>query len=350
MKIILCILSRNNTILQIENTINKMSADKCSVILMDCYERQCGWLSRVAYRCGYRGKKRKYNEKRKKRLINNIAGADAVLFVNLPDSAFSNDDILDIRLACNENNCRMITWIIDPLKGNVSLLPFIKCFDDVFSYEYDDVKWMNEYGILAQYCPVGYQNAYDVGMDENIEKDIDVLFVGTPYKNRLRILEYLAESQTAKNWKLKFIGPFYKYWWKRVLFKIKHPILYKYVENAYLTGDEIVAAYRRSNICLNIHTENATSLNPRSYEIMATKSFELVDARKNYDEFIEGKDLICFNDCDEMIKLIKYYLFNKEQLRCIADNGYKKVKKNRKMVDSLSFVLRNFIKRRLDEI
>lgn len=44
-------------------------------------------------------------------------------------------------------------------------------------------------------------------------------------------------------------------------------------------------------------------------------------------DFIDGKDLITFNNSNELKNKIEYYLNNEEERLIIAENGYKSVQK-----------------------
>ena len=41
--------------------------------------------------------------------------------------------------------------------------------------------------------------------------------------------------------------------------------------------------YQRSKICLNIHGNGSTGVNPRTFEILACGAMEMVDVRGDYD-------------------------------------------------------------------
>lgn len=157
------------------------------------------------------------------------------------------------------------------------------------------------------------------------EKNIDIFFMGSPFKNRLCILEALAKRAERKKWKLKIIGPFYdkKYPWKKYVFAKKYPHVNKFLENRVIRSEEANEFYAESKICLNIHDARHKCLNPRSFDILAAGAFEMVDVRERYTGDIQpGKALVEFTDIEDLSGKIEYYLQNDEERKKIAKYGY----------------------------
>lgn len=198
---------------------------------------------------------------------------------------------------------------------------------------------MNDSGINCNYVPVGYNDSYHIS--EGVKRDIDISFVGTPYKNRLKLLEKVAEAALQNQWNFKVYGPFFEqpYFWKPFVFKFAYPALSHFVQNVTFTPTQINEIYNKSKIVINIHNNENKGVNPRSFEIIASGAMQLLDAREDYDIIRPGKDAAIYHDSDELIGQIAYYLSHDAEREKIARLGHESVQMKRSMVDSLRTML-----------
>lgn len=193
----------------------------------------------------------------------------------------------------------------------------------------------------AYYLPDGYNKEFEF-KGINPHPLYDVSFVGYPYLNRLALFDELSELALKNNWQLAFFGPFWeeKYIWKKHFFKIKHPNLSKFVFNGRITPKKAAEIYRNSRICLNIHKENHKGLNNRTFEILATGSFQIMDVRSDYAGLITpGKDLAIYHSAEELKNLIHYYLDHEDERLAIAKNGCKAVTQKLSMATCIAKAL-----------
>lgn len=234
---------------------------------------------------------------------------------------------------------KTVCWFVDSVSDHPEILDFVKLFSKVYVFEQNDIAYLNHMHIKGTYLPVGYNDAFfDI---ERAPKSIDILFIGSPFHNRLILLEKLASIANKKNWKLKIIGPFYdsSYPWKKLIFKKKFPCINRYLENRRISSEESAKLYARTKICLNIHDNRHKSPNPRTYEILATGSFEIIDHRKYWDVLTPGKDIIEYNNIKDLITKIDLYLTDNDLREKIASNGQKCIIKNRSLKMSLQKIL-----------
>ena len=340
-KVLLCIQLHNDKILNLTKELKKISVN-VDTFYMDTYEIKANKYEKVILKCGVKRFKEKYIENRKTIFWQLVKcnNPNIILFVNLPDDIFSLRDVECMKEYSNAHNITMVTWIVDPLRANMDLIPYINKFNKVFSYEKRDVDWLQNIGIRAGFCPVGYNEAYNTAITE-IEKNnktIDILFIGTLYKNRINILNNLAKAAYKYNWNLVIYGPCYEHWWKKMLFKRKYPILFKYINNQMLTSQQCARLYRKAKVGLNIHVEGAEGLNPRSYEILATGTLEMLDARRYYYGIRPNVDCIVYKDCNELIEKCTRYI-NDDMARVkIIQNGMDYIK-NMNMKEILKKVI-----------
>ena len=318
MKVMYAMTTRNDQILRIGHALVQMQHE-CRMFSMDHYHATCTYIQKKLDEMGWKRGHEVYISRKRQEfqcLLNDFQ-PEVILFVNFSSEFFTKEE-----LAVLAKQRRIVFWFVDELAGRADLEAYLPPYD-VFVYEKDDVEYLrSKYAMNAHYCPVGYNDAYAEVC--RIDKTIDVSFVGSPFKRRLKLLEYLAEQARRNHWKMEFYGPFYemKYFWKKWIFKKKYPFLSEYVHNGSVSSQEAANIYARSKICLNIHGEANRSLNPRTFEILATGSFELVDAHTDYFGLVQPEqDLDCFSDAETLSTKVKFYLEHESEREKIAVQG-----------------------------
>lgn len=334
MRIYVIITSRNEAILRIEETLNIMGVDVKKFLYDSFQQAHKYWYNKTIKNIGQEEKiKQKWYINQNKRLVQDIEqwNPDEILMIG---HYISNDFI-------NKYADKIKMWFIDDAE-NFPITCELRRIR-LYTYNQSGMIYFYKNGLNAKYCPVGYNFAYEKKAISNVKQDIDISFIGTPYRERLKILEPVAEVAKKYNWNMKIYGPFfeYPYFWKRLFFPIKYPALSSYKINKILKSQEVAQIYQRSKICLNLHENGNTGTNPRTYEILGAGAFEMIDKRKYYDILQPGKDLIDFCDTSDLIKKIKYYLSNEKERERIALSGHMKVWKKRRMMDSLNYLINN---------
>ena len=144
----------------------------------------------------------------------------------------------------------------------------------------------------------------------------DVAFVGSPYPNRLEVLQALAHCDLA------IWGPSFR--WREYFGR------YPFLRRAYrgeAPGPDAARVYNASKINLNIHDtfQCNTSVNNRTFQILASGGFELVDDRERlYRLFEVGRDLVSFRTPAEAAERAGYFLEHEAELAAIGRSGLQK--------------------------
>jgi spore maturation protein CgeB len=101
----------------------------------------------------------------------------------------------------------------------------------------------------------------------------------------------------------------------------------RYEGRALLTGSEYVKAHRAAKICLNpIDPLDLPGHNQRTFEVPACRAFPLVKRTEEVLAFFrEGESVACFDDADELVSKVRYYLARPDERRRIADAAYQAV-------------------------
>ncbi|MDH6314014.1 spore maturation protein CgeB [Parabacteroides sp. PFB2-10] len=214
-----------------------------------------------------------------------------------------NGDILEPdTIRYFKTRAKVAIWMLDGLSRHPRSEALAPLVDAYFCFEQDDVETLHRKGIFAHFLP----QACDISIYHplDVEKDIDILFVGALYGYPKRI-EYLkAVVDHFQDKKIEIYGvykPIYKNPLKW-LFREKRAI-YK---NKNISPEEVNRLYSRAKICLNIHHEQSTNgANPKVFEIAGAGAFQLVDGNPYIESLFPNKEIGFFYSSDELIQLIE---------------------------------------------
>jgi spore maturation protein CgeB len=195
-----------------------------------------------------------------------------------------------------------------------------------------DVVFTNERTSMATFADLChevhyYQHAHDpaqhyVESEPNEEADgipcrHDVVFVGTGFEERCDLL-------AAVNWEGIDLGLYGA--WGLLGSRSK---LRKYVRGGITPNDQAARLYRNAKIGLNLHrtsigygrgvahVKNAESINPRCYELAATGTFTVTDARAEVAEVFGGA-MPTFDSPQRLEAIIRHYLAHEDERRRLA--------------------------------
>mgnify|MGYP003646190778 CR=1 FL=1 len=163
-------------------------------------------------------------------------------------------------------------WWMDPITTLYALpemLEKAKIVHAVITGVKNTIDVFEKYNDKVYYVPEGFDSEVDKPHD--LEKEIDVVFIGSLHGERKRLLEELS-----------------------------YPV--KHISNAY--GPEHAKTISKSKICLNFSTAGGTS---------------------------DGEDLVIFKDISDLREKIIFYLDNPAKRGIISQSGHKKVQKFNRM-------------------
>lgn len=242
---------------------------------------------------------------------------DCVLFIK---GTFVKKETLD----AIKSQSKIILWMMDSIYRYRDAYNNIDSFDAKFMFEESDVKRLKEENIDSVFLPMAADENNYFPIDHT-EKDIDVLFVGKLYENRLKMFNRLIKRFPELNIKiygqytaLKRPGSFFEYY----LTDRKN-----YFTNSFVSPQDLNKLYSRSKIALNIHhAQSQTGCNPRVFEILASKTFQLVDENLYIKQnFVEKNLLAGYTKEEELFEQIEHYLKHEQERKKIAENGYENV-------------------------
>ena len=206
-------------------------------------------------------------------------------------------------------------------------------------------RWIASFSWL----PLGVNSIdYDPNLTEediyHKERDIDVIYVGTPspsrvsrvmeLKKRLNIRLYGGGWQffelTGRCW------PFAIWLYKRARWMERLYPFQRVKKATFLPRSDLIPTYQRTKIGINIHLSYGPS-NMRMYQLLANGVMQICDCPEGLGQVFEvGKEVVVYHSVDEAVKLIKYYLEHDDERKEIAAAGFRRVMQDYKRVDIFS--------------
>lgn len=168
-----------------------------------------------------------------------------------------------------------------------------------------------KYGWL--YLPHAYDPAIHQPGDA-VQKDIDVVFVGTGWPERIALFE--AVDWTGIDFRVYGLWP---------MLSATSPLRRYYIEGC-VKNEETVALYRRAKVCINLHRhgDGAVSLNPRAYELAAVGSCCVTDVRKDGVDLF-GPSMPTFSTAEELSGHVRGLLNDAGARQWCADEARRRV-------------------------
>lgn len=208
-------------------------------------------------------------------------------------------------------------------------IPMCTYFDYIFTIDQAALEHYKRLGHVQVYhLPLGTDPEVFHSTMVSEEFTSDICLVGVPYSNRIELIEFLLKRT---DYQIQLVG---KGWgrhnneWKKKL------NLDLDLVNARVRPETVVKYYNGSKIILNIHrpfdekyNKNrngiiAKSINNRTFDVASCEAFQLIDSKEelaNY--FEEGEEIISFQDKNDLLEKIYYYIENEEDRKQIAKNA-----------------------------
>ncbi|MBP2656495.1 MAG: hypothetical protein H6Q73_4064 [Firmicutes bacterium] len=336
MKILVTGENHFNHVYSVVKSCKQLNHEVSFINMVDFFFK-CNYVEKKLYKFGVKSLRDNYNNTWNKNFITTCQQfkPDIVLAIN--------GAVLDIPTLelLRSLKVKLILWLFDGRKRITEHEHKMIYYDKIYCFEEYDIPYFQEkYKLKVQYCPVGYESDIYSPAD-TLNRNIDISFIGSPSQNRIETLQQVAEYASQKSLNMQVYGKWWndKYFWKKTLFARQNPHLEKYINNFELPAAKAADIYRHSKICLNINISEHLGINPRTFEILGTKSFQLMDTKKSTNIIRPGIDLITYNtDCDLLDK-IDYYLANDKERTEIANNGYNWVKENFTMTQMVKSIL-----------
>lgn len=230
----------------------------------------------------------------------------------------------------------IILWVMDSIFSLKETYENIDLYDYRFMFEKTDVDKLKKRGIKSWFLPSA--------LDESVyypvlipKKDIDLLFVGGIDSKRQIILENLIEDFPKLN--IQFFGIYIGRIIRKRHIKYYFKGYKKYFKNKTISPSEVNKLYSKTKIAINIHREQSKyGCNQRFFEILGTKTFQLVDSNKFIDDVFPDK-VVSYVSYEDLKDKIKKYLFDESSRSIIVEKGYQEVINNHTFLKRVMYVL-----------
>ena len=174
--------------------------------------------------------------------------------------------------------------------------------DALFCFENDDVQWYARQGKKAYFLP----QACDCGIYRplGLEKDIDIVFVGTLYTSRKRRRTTEALCRRFPELKIEVYG-LYRPWYKGLLKCLTRPRKDVFL-NRNVNAAQANELYNRARIALNIHQEfQKDGANPRVFEICGSGAYQICDRNPYVESLFPDGEIGLYSTEEELFSLVE---------------------------------------------
>jgi len=154
------------------------------------------------------------------------------------------------------------------------------------------------------------------------EKKYDVTFVGTPYGQRLEILNQLCKLALEKDIRVALVGKYWHRGYRKLAFRLSYPYIYRFVlKNGVMDPKNVNLLYNQSKVVLNHHIDmNGEAVNCRLFDIAGAGALQLVENRKMRPEtFRPGEEVVTYASVEELKAKADYFVKNPVEAQKIAN-------------------------------
>lgn len=158
-----------------------------------------------------------------------------------------------------------------------------------------------------------------------IPRDIDIIFIGALYIGKMPIL---AKVKKAFGRRFQMYG----------LSTIRRNVYFnaKYGLPGWIRPipfEKYVSFYQRAKIGVNVHNRGPYSVgNYRLFDLAGNGVMQISDGGEYLNDFFKiGEEIVGYEDADDLIEKVGYYLEHDEERKEIAVNGYRRVMKDHRI-------------------
>jgi spore maturation protein CgeB len=217
-----------------------------------------------------------------------------------PDIVFiiKGDSIFEETIS-HMKSSKNVLWMLDGIDYYPQSIKLLDKMDAVFLFEKTDVEKVRRINKNAFYLPPSFDD--HIFRNLHLEKDIDILFIGTLYDSRVKTLEKLHQQFP----KLKLKVYCKRYWFYKTPLKYIKSLTDNIFINRFVTPAEANVLYNRAKVCLNMHHgQSVYGINPRFFEILGANALQFVDYKPFIDEYFPDSNIHVYKTEEELFKMI----------------------------------------------
>ena len=214
---------------------------------------------------------------------------------------------------------KLVLYLTDPIEKVPEITELLKYYDVVYTYEVTDIPKVKEHTSAPIKTMFGLFNE-KVFHPINIEKTIDVYFVGAMYLFRAELLINLIKD--FPNLSFRIDGELSMFPESEKLISGSEKRVKQCFSGRNISDVEANEMYCRSRICLNLqHPQTKDGWNSRLTEILGAGTFQIVTANPSVcNEF--GDVVMTYSDYESLKCAIEYYYDNTAECILKASKGH----------------------------
>jgi|WetSurMetagenome_2_1015567.scaffolds.fasta_scaffold25372_3 spore maturation protein CgeB len=231
----------------------------------------------------------------------------------------TGDTLIDLK----QMGVKTALWTTDvPRPEFNQIVATASLYDHIFCAGTEAMEVLAKAGIRDSFwlpfaCDPDYHRPVDLTDEDRKNYGRDLIFVGAFYPNRWEVLKELVGIYDIGIW-----GP----GWQQVVDHRNRDCIHA----SHLQYTEWVKMYNAAKIIIIIHYQDGAipcfQASPKVFEALACRSFVISDSQKDvFRLFSSGKQLVCFNDIQDLKTKIEHFLNRDEERRMIAAAGYEEV-------------------------
>jgi spore maturation protein CgeB len=230
---------------------------------------------------------------------------------------------------------RTAIWLTDDPYYTDFTMKIVAHYDYVFTLERNCIDFYKGLGChQVHYLPFAAHREHYRPTTTRSPIQRDISFIGSAYWNRVNFFREVLPDLMQYNTVINGI------WWDRLP---EAPLYGDRIEiGKWMSPQETAATYSGSKIVINLHRSHideavnnntlaipAVSPNPRTFEIAASGTLQLCDARDDMGNFYkQGEEIETFASPQEMMDKIHYYLSHEEERQAIVLRAYERTLKD----------------------
>lgn len=223
----------------------------------------------------------------------------------------------------------------DPEGSEFTSRPYVKNFHFAFcggiffdSNNRIEEKYLEWGARKSKFIPIGaFPVKYAEPVNDYDKREVDLIYVGGCYLPKVlrmfKLKKYFGDRMLmyGRGWNVSSNG-------LKTLILRFIKFIYKIPQIEELSKDKFIELYQNTKIGFNVHMSYGPS-NVRMYELPMNGVMQICDCEKGLSELYEiGNEVIAYDDIDDAIKKIEYYLNNDRERIRIARAGHERARNN----------------------
>lgn len=227
-----------------------------------------------------------------------------------------------------KNGIKTAVWVADDPYFTDETARNSLHYDYVFTHELNCITFYQAQGLHhVHYLPLAMNPEMFQPLRVHPMYLSDICFIGNAFWNRVELMDELAPFLATKTTVIAG-GQ-----WERLK---NYALLEDFIIPRWVSAAEAVNYYNGAKIVINMHRPTAagsdnhngrniqaSSINPRTYEIAGCAALQMIDARQDVArQYTPGYDIIVFDSATDLQNKLEYYLQHEEERRLIALRSY----------------------------